>query len=170
MRRHVWWRRRAGSGLRDPIVTPSLLPLLTLRTPTDFVETTACSCDSRWLPSVPRLVASQTSDFGVVVFQTRILQLLWAWKFSLTVVERNALWLLLHLLSQKSIAASDQSLARKTLRIEDGKEPVSTFTGLDTSAFGHHIRHSLDDSEGCATPFGRFESTEVALRAKLNFR
>ena len=51
------------------------------------------------------------SDLGVVVFQSRILQLLWAWKFSLTLVESNALWLLLPLLAQKSIAVSPESVS-----------------------------------------------------------
>ena len=45
-------RRRHGEMVESKMVCSA----------TDFVETTACSCDSRWFPSVPRLVASQKND------------------------------------------------------------------------------------------------------------
>ena len=140
---------RTGPGLQDPTVTLSLLPLhrftVNLRTPIWIQASNQslsrllfvlCSCNFvKWRECHAHLPF--VCPLLTVHFKT----------LSRTLAFKPA----------------EMEILSKTLRIEDGKEPVGAFTALDTPAFEDRspnserrrtLLPSLDDSECCATPFG----------------
>ena len=132
----------SGPGLRDSILALSLLPL-----------------HSSWI---------QTSEQSL----SRLLFVLCSCNFgkrgnchSHHPFVRQLLAVRFKTLSRTfSFKTAEVEILSKTLGIQDGKEPVGTFTALDTPAFEglvsvvkfgtETLLPSLDDSEGCATPFG----------------